>query len=105
MGDYSLRQLELLTDIKAELSKALNHCIDVGLVARDRHTQRSLVSRKALLGFLLQGIKYVFPVKPAALVRGMPTIFNVDYFLVCLVKINTEILFYCDSGHTPAMIP
>ena len=81
VGDHSLRQLGLLTGISnAELSKALNHCIDVGLVARDRHTQRSLVSRKALLGFLLQGIKYVFPVRPAVLVRGMSTTFSADYF-------------------------
>jgi hypothetical protein len=74
--NYSLRQLEALTGIsKSELSSALNRCINVGLVARDRQSSQPLVNRKALLGFLLQGIKYVFPAKPASLVRGIPTAF------------------------------
>jgi hypothetical protein len=75
-ADYSVRQLEALTGIsKSELSTALNRCIRVGLVARDRQTNSPRVNRKALLGFLINGIKYVFPVKPAELVRGIPTAF------------------------------
>jgi hypothetical protein len=74
--DYSVRQLEALTGIsKSELSAALNRCIRVGLAARDRQSNAPRVNRKALLGFLLHGIKYVFPVKPAELVRGIPTAF------------------------------
>lgn len=73
---YSLRQLEVLTGIsKSELSSVLNRCIGVGLVARDHKTGQPRVNRKALLGFLLHGIRYVFPVKPAGLVRGIPTAF------------------------------
>lgn len=75
-ADYSVRQLEALTGIsKSELSAALNRCIRVGLAARDRQTNSPRVNRKALLGFLISGIKYVFPVKPAELVRGIPTAF------------------------------
>ena len=74
--DYSVRQLEALTGIsKSELSAALNRCIRIGLAARDRQSNAPRVNRKALLGFLLNGIKYVFPVKPAELVRGIPTAF------------------------------
>lgn len=73
---YALRQLEQVTGIsKSELSAALNRCLAVGLAARDRHTSLPKVNRKALLGFLLHGIKYVFPVRPAELVRGIPTAF------------------------------
>lgn len=75
-ADYSVRQLETVTGIsKSELSAALNRCLRVGLAARDRQTNEPRVNRKALLGFLVHGIKYVFPVKPAELVRGMPTAF------------------------------
>src|SRR5688572_4210928 len=75
-ADYSVRQLEALTGIsKSELSAALNRCIRVGLAARDRKINLPKVNRKALLGFLLHGIKYVFPVRPAELVRGIPTSF------------------------------
>lgn len=75
-ADYSVRHLELLTGIsKSELSAALNRCIQVGLAARDRQSGIPKINRKALLGFLLHGIKYVFPVKPAELVRGIPTAF------------------------------
>lgn len=74
--DYSVRQLEALTGIsKSELSAALNRCIRVGLAARDRQSNAPRVNRKALLGFLIHGIKYVFPAKPAELVRGIPTAF------------------------------
>lgn len=74
--DYSVRQLEALTGIsKSELSATLNRCIRVGLAARDRQSNAPRVNRKALLGFLIHGIKYVFPAKPAELVRGIPTAF------------------------------
>src|SRR5690606_8269894 len=75
-ADYSVRHLEALTGIsKSELSAALNRSIRVGLAARDRQSVTPKVNRKALLGFLLHGIKYVFPAKPAELVRGIPTAF------------------------------
>ncbi|MDO8342527.1 MAG: helix-turn-helix domain-containing protein [Cellvibrio sp.] len=75
-ADYSVRQLEAFTGIsKSELSASLNRCIRVGLVAREHQTGLPKVNRKALLGFLLNGIRYVFPVRPAELVRGIPTSF------------------------------
>lgn len=73
---YSLRRLEADTGIsKTELSAALKRCIGVGLAAREPGSGLPRTNRTALLGFLIHGIRYVFPAKPGALARGMPTSF------------------------------
>ncbi|MDO6748040.1 hypothetical protein [Gilvimarinus sp. 1_MG-2023] len=73
---YSVRALAQATGIsKSELNQALNRCIHVGLVARDRPTNLPRVNRRALLGFLREGIKYVFPASLGPVVRGIPTAF------------------------------
>ncbi|PCK08896.1 MAG: hypothetical protein COA42_06520 [Alteromonadaceae bacterium] len=73
---YSFRKLEADTGIsKTELSAGLKRCIDVGLAARDPRSNLPRVNRRALLGFLESGIRYVFPAKPGPLERGVPTSF------------------------------
>ena len=73
---YSVRGLEASTGIsKSELSHALNRCVKVGLVARHHRTDLLQVNRRALLGLLREGVKYVFPASLGAVVRGMPTAF------------------------------
>lgn len=71
---YSVRGLEGSTGIsKSELSQALKRCIDVGLVARHHRTGLPRVNRRALLGFLREGVKYVFPTSLGPVARGIPT--------------------------------
>ncbi len=71
---YSVRALEESTGIsKSEVSGALRRCIQVGLAKAERGTGYPRANTRALLGFILHGIKYVFPAQPGALVRGIPT--------------------------------
>jgi hypothetical protein len=55
----------------AEISKTLNRCRDSGLLYWSDLEKR--VNRSALLDFLAYGMRYVFPPKRGALVRGVPT--------------------------------
>lgn len=74
-GDvYSVRALEESTGIsKSEVSAALRRCTRVGLAKAERATGYPRVNTRALLGFILHGLKYVFPAQPGPLVRGIPT--------------------------------
>jgi hypothetical protein len=54
---------------QSEISKSLNRSKYAGLLAPDGKT----VMKMALLEFLQYGLKFVFPVKPSAVVRGVPT--------------------------------
>ena len=73
---YSFRNLEAMTGIsKSEISASLKRSIGVGLAAIDRKTQFPRANNRALSEFIVHGLKYVFPVKPSAVVRGIPTSF------------------------------
>lgn len=54
---------------QSEISKSLNRSKYAGLLAPNGKT----VMKMALLEFLQFGIRYVFPVKPGPVVRGVPT--------------------------------
>lgn len=98
---YALRQLEDNTGIsKSELSSALNRCLAVALAARDRQTGLPRVNRQALLAFLLHGVKFVFPAKPAEMVRGMPTAFAAPVMASKLISAGDTITVWPDAaGH------
>jgi hypothetical protein len=53
----------------SEVTESLNRSVLAGLLAADKRT----LMRNALLEFLIHGLKYVFPQKPGAMVRGMAT--------------------------------
>lgn len=74
-GDaWSVRGLEESTGIsKSQVSGALRRCVAVGLAHADRRTGRLRAHRRALHGFVVHGLKYVFPAARGALVRGIPT--------------------------------
>jgi DNA-binding Lrp family transcriptional regulator len=55
---------------EAEISESLRRSEYAGLIS-DRTTKQ--VNKRAILEFLLHGIKYVFPIHPGAIVRGIPT--------------------------------
>jgi len=54
---------------QAEISESLFRSYFSGLVDESR----KIVHKKSLYEFLIYGVKYVFPQKPGAVVRGMPT--------------------------------
>lgn len=56
----------------SEVSESLNRSMLAGLIASDKKK----LMRQALLEFLQYGIKYVYPQKPGALVRGMATAYS-----------------------------
>ncbi|WP_221432459.1 hypothetical protein [Arcicella rosea] len=61
---YSLKMSE------AEVSESLRRSEYAGLIT-DIKTKK--VNQRAFLAFLLNGLKFVFPTHPGALVRGVPT--------------------------------
>lgn len=74
---YSVRALQASLGIsKTEIASALKRCQQIGLLRVDLRTQLPRVNSKALLGFIEHGLRYVFPVKPAEIVRGIPTSFS-----------------------------
>ncbi|HHC6535666.1 hypothetical protein VVYB158_11975 [Vibrio vulnificus CladeA-yb158] len=74
---FTLRGLsEELGISKSEISKSLKRCIDVKLAKINRLTGRPEANRRAFDEFITYGFKYVFPVKPAQVTRGIPTTFS-----------------------------
>ncbi len=74
---YSVRALQASLGIsKTEIASALKRCQQIGLLRIDPSTQLPRVNSKALLGFIEHGLRYVFPAKPAEIVRGIPTGFS-----------------------------
>ncbi|WP_081427397.1 MarR family transcriptional regulator [Pseudomonas frederiksbergensis] len=71
---YTLRSLaESLGLSKSEISNSFVRCREAGLVTNDYETSLPKVNRLALLKITEHALKYFFPVKPGALVRGIPT--------------------------------
>ena len=62
---------ELLNISTAEISSSLYRSAYAGLISDIGNTKQVLL--QALLDFLKFGLKYVFPVQPGAIVRGVPT--------------------------------
>lgn len=54
---------------QSEVSEAVGRCKYAGLLAPNGKT----VMRMALMEFLQYGLRYVFPIQPGAVVRGVPT--------------------------------
>lgn len=67
---WLMKHLSMELGISAsEVSESLNRSMLAGLLSADKRKPMRL----ALLEFLKYGLKYVYPQKPGALVRGMPT--------------------------------
>ena len=72
MGDEKWRHVDLVSSLglsQTEISFALNRCRTVGFL----DSEKKKVMKGALLEFLVHGLKYVFPARPGAVSRGMPT--------------------------------
>ena len=67
---------DLLGISKSEISLSLNRSLYSGLALKDLQSGRPVANRRALCDFILSGLKYVFPVRPGSLIRGLPTSFH-----------------------------
>jgi hypothetical protein len=66
------RNIEIATSLHispSEVSEALNRC----RIAKLIDSKKRLVFKNALVEFLVYGLKYVFPVEPGAMAKGVPT--------------------------------
>lgn len=73
---YSVRALGETTGIsKSQVSLALQRCLEVGLVRKDRKTGVPRANARALFNFIVHGVRYVFPAKPGEITRGIATTF------------------------------
>jgi len=73
-GAYSVRSLaEALGVSKSEVSNSINRLYGAGLAVKDRRSGRPRPKMKAVAEFIVSGLKYVFPVKPGPLARGVAT--------------------------------
>lgn len=74
---YSHRNLAAMTGIsKSQIGSSLIRSKEVNLLAFDERNGIYRINKKALIEFLVHGLKYVFPVVPGPLVRGIPTAFS-----------------------------
>lgn len=72
--EYGVRALAQSTGIsKTQVGLALQRCYDVGLAKPDRLTGVPRANNKALLEFVVYGLRYVFPAKPGEVTRGIAT--------------------------------
>ena len=71
---YTLRALSSSLGLsKSEVSNSIARCRESGLLTDDFDTSLPKVNRRALLGITEYALKYFFPVKLGAIVRGIPT--------------------------------
>jgi len=66
------RSIDIANSLKispSEVSEALNRCKIARLIDRKKRT----VHLNSLKEFLIYGLKYVFPVEPGSIVKGIPT--------------------------------
>ena len=74
---YSVRGLGVSLGIsKTEVSASINRSLEVGLATKDRKLGRVKPNRRNLYDFISHGLKFVFPAKPGAPERGIPTAFS-----------------------------
>ena len=67
---WMMKDLSIELGISAsEISESLNRSAIAGLIAQDKKRLMKL----AIIDFLEHGLRYVYPQKPGAKVRGMPT--------------------------------
>ncbi|HBE73476.1 MAG TPA: hypothetical protein DDW31_05250 [candidate division Zixibacteria bacterium] len=71
-GEQPWLMKDLATELyisASEVSESLNRSMLAGLLAEDKKK----IMRMALIEFLKYGIRYVYPQKPGAIARGVPT--------------------------------
>jgi hypothetical protein len=73
---YSVRGLEFALGIsKTEVNASIKRSISSGLAVNNRESGQAKANRRDLYNFIVHGLKFVFPAKPGAMTRGIPTAF------------------------------
>jgi hypothetical protein len=73
---YSVRGLESALGIsKSEVNASIMRSVSSGLAAKGRASGQATPNRRNLNNFIIHGLKFVFPAKPGAMTRGLPTAF------------------------------
>ncbi|CTQ61914.1 hypothetical protein [Roseibium album] len=89
---YSVRGLGASLGIsKTEVSASLKRSLESGLAIRDRSYRRTRPNRRDLYEFIAHGLKFVFPAKPGAPERGIPTAFAAPMLEGQLISAGHEI--------------
>lgn len=98
---YSMRALEEATGIsKSEVSSAMKRCLAVGLAKADRKTGVPRVNGRALFEFIAYGLKYVFPARPGAMVRGVATAHAAPVLANKLLSAGEQVYVWPDAEGT-----
>ncbi len=79
---------------QSEVSESLNRSRIAGLFDESKR----VVNRAALLEFILFGLRYVFPVHPGSMVRGMPTSHSAPPMARKIVSGGEELVWPDDEG-------
>ena len=99
LAQYTARMLEVMTGIsKSQINLALNRCLDVGLAKKDRRLGVPRVHTKALYNLIVHGVKYVFPVKPGEITRGIATAFAAPVLKDKLMSAGELVLIWPDAN-------
>ncbi len=80
---------------QSEVSESLHRSAFAGLI----NNEKKSVHRLSLLEFLIHGLKYVFPVKPGPVVRGVPTAHSVGS-LAEIIKYASDVYVWPDEAGT-----
>lgn len=95
---YAVRALEESTGIsKSEVSGGLRRCAELGLVRPARGSGLPLVNTRELYEVLAHGLKYFFPARPGAIVRGIPTAFAAPVLAGKLMTAGEHIYVWEDA--------
>ena len=71
---YSVRNLEMELGIsKSEVNASIQRSLGSGLARRSHASNHPQPHRRNLRDFLIHGLRFVFPAKPGAMTRGIPT--------------------------------
>lgn len=96
---YSMRSLaDVLAISKSEINNSINRSLNSGLLRRGAETSKFNVNRQALLEFIVTGLKYVFPIKPGALARGIPTSFAAPALQEKIMSAGDDIFVWPDAN-------
>lgn len=95
---FSVRALGDATGIsKSEVSAAMRRCVFAGLIATDRETGRAKANTDGLYELLAHGVKYVFPVKPGRVLRGVPTAHSAPVWAGRLTSGGNQVFVWADA--------